>query len=146
MDELKTIISRDNPDILFFNEVIPKAQRNPIHEPLMNIAGYELYSNFNFTDENLGASGKRGVVIYVKDTIKSEEIFLGVDYDDQIWVEIKLKGQDVLLCGCIYRSPTKEKHSTIATTKKVCEIISKATKRERSHLVICGDFNFPDID
>ena len=146
MDERKTIISREHPDILFFNQVIPKGQRNPIHEPLVNIAGYELYSNFTFTDENLGASGKRVVVIYVKDTIKSEEIFLGVDYDDQIWVEIKLKGQDVLLCGCIYRSPTKEKHSTIATTKKVCEIISKATKRERSHLVICGDFNFPDID
>ena len=67
-------------------------------------------------------------------------------YDDQLWVEVKLKGADRLLCGCVYRSPTKDKPKTIETTQKVCEILKEASQRSNSHLLICGDFNYPDIN
>ena len=67
MEDLRQTIAADQPDIVLLTEVIPKAQKNPIYETLLNIDGCEKYVNFNFTDSNLGASGKRGVAIYVKD-------------------------------------------------------------------------------
>ena len=55
---------------MVFTEVIPKAQKNKIEKSRLSIDGYELYTNFKFTEENLGASGKRGVAIYVKNDLK----------------------------------------------------------------------------
>ena len=53
---------------------------------------------------------------------------------------------DKLLCGCIYRSPTNLKHYTIKSTSNICDIISEAMQRNTSHLLICGDVNYPKID
>ena len=51
-----------------------------------------------------------------------------------------------LFCVCIYRSPTKEKQQTVESTSKVCTIISEAVQRNNSHVLICGDFNYPEVD
>ena len=67
-------------------------------------------------------------------------------FDDHIWVEIPLANADRLLCGCIYRSPTKEKGAAERSTNQVCNIISEAINKHYSHLLICGDFNYPDIE
>ena len=131
---------------MLFTEVIPKAQKNPILESQMNITGYDCYVNFNFTDSDLGASGKRGVAVYVKSDIQSDEVTFETPYEDHVWVKIKLRGNDSLLCGCIYRSPSKEKSKAIETTEKVCKIIMEAAQRKNSHLLVCGDFNYPEID
>ena len=146
MDGLEMIISDNEPDMMILTEVIPKAQQNPIHETQIKITGYEHYCNFNFTDVNLRASGIRGVIIYVKDTLKCDEIRFESKYDDHVWVKINLKNKDSLLCGCIYRSPTKEKIITKITTTRVCQVIKEAVQMKYSHLLICGDFNYPEID
>ena len=146
MDDHRMLISTNKPDIMLFTEVIPKAQKHPILETQVKIQGYEIYTNFNHTDTNLGASGIRGVAICVRDNIKCNEIKLKCKYADQVWVEISLRNNDKLLCGCIYRSPNKEKASIIETTTRVCEIIVEAMQRNNSHLLICGDFNYPLID
>ena len=112
----------------------------------MNIPGYEKYVNFKFTDLDLGASGKRGIAIYIKEDLEAEEIKMHTKYEDQLWVEVKLRNNDSLLCGCIYRSPTKYKLSTKETTTKVCDIISEAVQLNKSRLLICGEFNYPEID
>ena len=146
MDDLRMLIASDEPDIMLFTEVIPKAQKNPIFESQLEIKGYELFKNFNNTDTNLGSSGIRGVAIYVKDNLNCKEIELNSVFWDHVWVEISLKRGDKLLCGCIYRSPTKEKAAIMESTKKVGEVISEAAERNYSHLLICGDFNYPNID
>ena len=74
MEELKAQIAEKAPDIMMFTEVIPKAQKNQINETQVEIVGYQLFKNFNYTDTNLGASGIRGVVIYVKKGFSCEEI------------------------------------------------------------------------
>ena len=70
------LISTNKPDIMLFTEAIPKAQKHPILETQVKIQGYEIYTNFNHTDTNLGASGIRGVAIYLRDNIKCNEIKL----------------------------------------------------------------------
>ena len=144
MEDLRLIIAVDQPDIILLTEIIPKAQKNPIHETLLDIEGYEKHLNFNFADTNLGASGKRGVAIYVKDGLVADEIKFQTPYDDHIWIEVNLRNNDKLLCGCIYRSPFKD--TTRETTSKVCEIIQEAVLKNKERLLICGDFNYPEID
>ena len=46
----------------------------------------------------------------------------------------------------MYRSPTKEKEAIIESTKNVCNVIVEAVERNNTHLIICGDFNYPSID
>ena len=140
------LIASDEPDIMMLTELIPKAQINPTLEIQISIKGYEIFTNFNYTDTNLGSSGIRGVAIYVKENLICREIkFRGI-FEDHVWVEISLKNKDALLCGCIYRSPTDDKLSTIESTAKVCKFINESVKRMNSHLIICGDFNYPRID
>ena len=73
-DDLEMLIADNKPDIMLFTEVIPKAQKNPIEESQLKIDGYEHYPNFNFKDADLGSSGIRGVVIYIKESISSKKV------------------------------------------------------------------------
>ena len=140
------LIASNKPDIMFFIEVIPKAQINPIFKPQVDLKGYDVYTNFNFTDCNIGASGIRGTAIYVRVDIKSTEVKIKSGFRDHIWVEINFKKGDSLLCGCMYRSPTNEKEASIESTTKACNVILEAVERNSAHLIICGDFNYPSID
>ena len=144
IEELRFIATVDKPDIIFLTEVIPKAQKNPIHETLINISGYDKYLNFNLEDQNLGSSGKRGVAIYIKDILPSKKVVFNTKYTDHIWIEVKLRRNDKLLCGCVYRSPSQQ--VTKETTSRVCDIIQEAYSKNKERLLICGDFNYPDID
>ena len=71
---------------------------------------------------------------YVKDDIKCDEVKLRNEYADQVWVELSLRNKDNLLCGCIYRSPTKERVSTIESTTKISETMTEAVQRNSSHV------------
>ena len=59
IDDLLMFIASDEPIMMMFTEVIPKAQRNPIALAQSTIKGYEMYTNFNHTEENLGGFGIR---------------------------------------------------------------------------------------
>ena len=117
MDDLAMLIAAREPDIMLFTELIPKAQRHPIQETQVKLKGCDIYTNFNYTDGNLGTSGNRGVAIYVKDNIKCDEVKLKNEYADQVWVEQGSRNKDHLLCGSIYRIPPRARVSTIETTK-----------------------------
>ena len=116
-------IASDQPDIMLFPEVIPKAQKIIY----LKIKGYEIYKNFEYTDTNLGASSIRGIAIYVKSDIKCKAIKLQRIFGDHVWVKIRLRNGDNLLCAFIYRrSLPKEKTATIERT--VCEVIVEAVQ------------------
>ena len=144
-DDLEMVIADKKPDIMLFTEVIPKAQINPIHETQIKIDGYEHYSNFNFTDSNLGSSGIRGVVIYVKESLNCKEVKPATVYKDHVWVELSQGKKESLLCGCVYRRPTKENEETKKTTEDVCKVLNEMNNQGKS-ILICGDFNYPEID
>ena len=55
---------------------MPIFQKHRIHEPLLNVTGFEKFTNFNFTEENLGASGKRGVAIFANSNLDAEVVHL----------------------------------------------------------------------
>ena len=141
-------IAADEPDVMMITEVIPKAQKNPIFEIQLDIEGYELYKNFNNDDLDLGASGIRGVVIYVKSILNSKDVTTEIaqQHKDQLWIEIELIGKDKLLCGCMYRSPSNDKNISCENTRLITLSIGKAMERNPSHILVSGDFNFKEID
>ena len=62
-------------------------------------------------------------------------------FKDHVWVKIDLQGQDKLLVGCIYRSPSAAMETSISSLCRLLEVLNDFT-----HLLICGDFNVKDIN
>ena len=61
---------------------------------------------------------------------------------EYIWLSTRLKYNDELIIGCIYRSPNTEKPNSI----NLREIMEEAAQVNKSHILILGDFNYPTID
>ena len=138
-------ISNDKPDIMMITEVIPKKQENPITQELLDIDGYKCALNFDPYEPNLGASGIRGVAIYYSDSLIASEVKFNVDgLEDHVWIELT-SGNSKILCGCVYRSPTTTEDTSSQSTDKVTELIQTAYKMN-TNLLICGDFNYKEID
>ena len=106
-DDLSMFISGNEPDFILSNEVMPKAQLHPISPALLSVTRYVTYLNFDPLETRLGSCSIRGICIYAKSSLQvSEVVFKNSTFREQLWVELPLTGSDVLLLGCIYRSPS----------------------------------------
>ena len=83
--ELKLAIDSNDPDIIVLSEVTPKNNRYILQKSEIEIKGYNSYIS-NFEDTNT-----RGVALYVKKCITSNQIELANAAKDTVWVEITLE-------------------------------------------------------
>lgn len=134
MAELSCIIANSNPHIMFFTETWYNE---------MNIQSISKYKVFF---KNRTCSSHGDVCISVDSVIESYENFENEFHNDsieQIWCTIKCRKEKFLL-GCIYRPPNS------TNNKPIFEPFNKARSMLDSKIVdgiiICGDFNFPNID
>ena len=109
----------------------------PVQEVELQLDGYDLFSNVNIC--------KRGVLIYTKKELKASpstaESFC--DFDESCWCEIRLKEDDKLLIGCVYRSP----NSDALNNSKIVSAFKRVFDRSNfTHILICGDFNIPEVN
>lgn len=109
LDELKVRIQIITPDILIITEIYPKVGKfSDVAVVELHIDNYNLYS--------LDVKGNsRGVAIYVKETLLPTP---NVDLTDQlfaeiVWVNIRLKNNESLLGGGVYRSLQSNTEMTI---------------------------------
>ena len=142
-DELCVMITGEEPDVIILTEVIPKAQLMPIAPALLAIHGYALFSNFDPAEKGLGASGRRGIVIYVSEKLQASVVTFDCPFQEQLWVTIQLLGSDTLMIGGVYRSPSG---NNVATTALLADLLREVCSKEYTHLLIAGDFNIPHID
>jgi len=139
-DELQMFIAGNEPDIILISEILPKSHCNTISSSRLSLNGYNMFFNFD-PDGCQPATSIRGVGIYVSKRITvSEYHFTSSSFQDHIWISISLKGSDKLLVGCIYRSPSSELSSS---TNSLCELFKSIPSQKFSHVLICGDFNYP---
>ncbi len=60
------------------------------------------------------------------------------------WISVKLTGNDRLLIGCVYKSPNSDGDNIAALNTLFQDIVK--TNGQFSHILIMGDFNYPNID
>ena len=65
------------------------------------------------------------------------------NFSEQLWVSISFSGNDQLLIGNVYRSPSLDKFSS---TNELCELFNIVNNIKPSYLLIVGDFNYTNID
>ena len=130
----------NEPDIILLTETLPKVHNVSISLALLSILNYQAYFNF---DPNLTVTSKiRGVGISVHSKISGSTIITFCsEFKEALWVEIPLHNRDSLLIGCIYRSPSSNLANSVSLLCNLLNMIDGYT-----HLLICGDFNFPNID
>ena len=64
------------------------------------------------------------------------------NYEETIFVELKINQRDRLLIGCFYRSDS----GTEANNSNLRNMINEACSMSYTHLLFMGDFNYPDIN
>lgn len=83
-----------------------------------------------------------GVLIAVRNSLKSYLVPELSTECEMIWVGVKLHGRKTLYLCSYYRPNVADEDSL----RKLGESLDKATKFPNAHFLIGGDFNFPDWD
>ena len=139
--ELIEVVSKEQPDIIAICEVKPKHSKKERLIQDYYMKGYELYET-NATND-VG----RGIVVLTHESIKNVvEVKPKGEFQEVCLLEIKLKGTDTLLFGCMYRSPTNT--TTSALNNAALNLLLKdiALEKKYSHKCIVGDFNYRGIN
>ena len=100
------------------------------------LEGYDIFTNSH--------AAKRGVVIYTKNSLSASPSPMNdiCTFDEHCWCEVRLENEDRLLVGCIYRSP----NSNNSNNFNMIQDFIKISQKSYSHILICGDFNYPGIN
>ena len=135
-EELQARTSDCNPHIIAITEVKPKHSRYGIQEAELQLPGYDCIPGID--------GNGRGVLLYIMKCLEAtkNEMLTEAGGADQIWCDLKLANNDILLVGCIYRSP----NSSQLQNSRVNDQIVKASLAKASHVMILGDFNHPEIN
>ena len=143
-EDLCMQIAGAEPDVIMITEVIPKAQLLPLSPALLSVDGYNVFTNFDPTQPDLGRSGCRGICIYVKNSLLCREVvFSTVSTFEHLWINVRLRHSDSLLIGCVYLSPSGNRHLSMLGLE---EELKLACQSKPSHLLVGGDFNVPQVD
>ena len=103
-------------------------------------AELKISNNYDIFPENISCKG-RDITIQVHKDLKAQEISFKTDFEESIWCEVKLKGHDKLLIGCIDRSESGKSDNN----KMLNKLLKEANQKRYSHILIMGDFNYKDI-
>ena len=139
--ELIELVSREKPHIIAICEVNPKNGSERLIQDYI-IEGFTIYS------ANLDNHKGRGIIILVHSSISHLvlQIKPASDFEEICLLEIKLKHKDILIFGCIYRSPTENCNSDNNNNNLNNLLKQLSLTRKYSHLCILGDFNFKKIN
>ena len=138
IDELRTKVALEKPDVIALNEIKPKNGRIP-DPTTLNIPGYTLHLS------DLDEPHTRGACIYVNNSFKSCSVSVpGHNFKDTISAKVTGKNNLNLLIQCLYRSGSPEtalQHDDeMFKLLKETSLIPNYTKK-----IIVGDFNLNKI-
>ena len=85
----------------------------------------------------------RGIIIYVTKTLKADEVTINAEFQENIFIEIKLRWEKTLLVGCIYRSDS----GTGENNEELLKLMRNINHNNiYLQIIIVGDFNLLGID
>ena len=106
MTEVKKMIERNKPLIVAVCEVKPKNDRERSEKD------YEI-PNYTLHPVNLESDIGRGIAVYSHISLEKSTIRIipNLHFEEVCLLEVRLRGGDMLLFGCCYRSPTATEYS-----------------------------------
>jgi hypothetical protein len=140
MAELIVRTRDSKPNIIGITEVKPKLNRYkpaPAEFSLTEVGSYKMF------EKHIDREEDRGLILYLDNKLEATEIHMETNFQENLLVKIKLNQTDKLIVGLVYRSPSNR---TSENSDNLCSLISEATNKGYSHMLIMGDFNYPDID
>ena len=87
----------------------------------------------------------RGTILHVHNSLPAKQIDIdinGATFQEVVFSEISLGAEDKLLVGCFYRSGS----NTARNKDLLMDFFRKIRQMKYSHILLMGDFNFPEID
>jgi len=111
LDELKSRISTNKPDIVALSEIYPKSGDFNLN---LNITGYTTICNAH-------QPNKRGNCIFVHSRLSGIHLS-AIPFSESVWCFIPLDSGDGLLLGVIYCSP----NSDSLTFEHLCSLLTSA--------------------
>ena len=133
MNELRQRV--DGQDII---GVVETWATDNVTDAELSIEGYTLYRQ----DRKETKGG--GLIIYINKNIKSSLCtdLINEEYKESLWCNVRTEVGDILV-GLCYRSPA----STSRNNDKLLDLFRAAAKQTRiKHILIFGDFNYPEIN
>jgi len=134
MDELIALVEIYKPHIIGITE---SWGSKDITDSEFGITGYNLFRKDRSSNNRGG-----GVLLYVVNELEAVEWKPQSQFPEQIWCKLKVQVNDALLVGVCYRTANKEIFGDIAE-KQLNELIEDLQSK---HVILMGDFNYPDID
>ena len=134
-DELQTRINAEEDlDVLIITETWPK-NRGTMDVAALQFEGFNLFHNTS----NSG----RGVAIYARTYLMVTEVSLNCIFEEQMVIKVKLRNNEHLFIGAIYRSP----NSSPENNQMLLDLLHCISETARGNpLVVAGDFNYPGIN
>ena len=138
--ELKKLVERKKPLIIALCEAkLKNASDRTLND-------YEI-PNFNLIPVNLDNDIGRGIAVYIHKSLEKSTIQVtpSQDFKEVCFIEIRLRGGDILLFGCCYRSPTKT-DSSDDNNENLNRLIKSVSLKKYTHTCLVGDFNYKTIN
>ena len=64
------------------------------------------------------------------------------NFTEGVWCDVKLKNNDNLLVGCVYRSP----NGTSVNNDELLNLVNMACERKPTYLLVVRDMDYSEID
>lgn len=139
MADIEQSIHEHKPDIIALTEVKPKICTVPLQESEITLDGYHPPVH------NLGQDGRR-ICVYVSTQLGVEVFNIdnadGKEFEESVWVKVKVGSNKAILFGCVYRSPS----STSDNNRDLENLLRCVSDINFQDLIVVGDFNYPGID
>ena len=130
---------KQKPDIIGVVEVKPKNYKELPQSSEYNLEDYDVHCL------NTDCTYGRGIILYTAPWLKASCYTLhprDSDVLESLWITVSLREKDRLLIGSMYRSPNSSAANDEQLNK---QIKSVCTSAEASHILLMGDFNYPNI-
>ena len=133
LPELSILTADHKPHIIIVTETLPKHCLYPVQECEFQLPGYQMYTNHD------RPTCKRGISAYTRNDVTATIVEILCDYNcsESLWIKIKLKHQDSILVGGIYRSP----NTSPDNSGNIRTLLEMANQLKYSHIIVTGDFN-----
>ena len=140
MTELRNRIEKNKPMIVAICEIKPKNSSD------RSLKDYEI-PNYSIHPVNLENDTGRGIAVYVHKSLEKSaiQVIPTHDFNEACLIEVRLRGGDMLLFGCCYRSPTTT-DSSANNNEKLNRLLNCISLKKYSHTCIVGDFNYKAIN